>query len=62
MILNSLPSSGQDTSEGRREEDRQAHEQLGQAADCKLQITGDDSVTTANQTESTFGGDDLLTF
>jgi hypothetical protein len=62
MILNSLPSAGQEVSDGRREEDRQAHEQLGQAADCKLQITGDDSVTTANQVESTFGGDDLLTF
>jgi hypothetical protein len=62
MMLNSIPASGLDTSEGRREEDRQAHEQLAQAADCKLQITGDDGVTTANQTESTFGGDPLLTF
>jgi hypothetical protein len=62
MILNSLPSAGQEVSDGRREEDRQAHDQLGQAADCKLQITGEDSTTTANQVESTFGGDPLLTF
>jgi hypothetical protein len=61
MILNSIPT-GVEIAEGRREEDRQAHEQLGQAADCKLQITGDDSVTTVNQVASEYGGDCLLNF
>jgi hypothetical protein len=61
-ILNSLPSAGQEVSEGRAEENRQANEQLGQAAKCELLVTGEDSTTTDNQVESTFGGDPLLTF
>jgi hypothetical protein len=61
-ILNSLPTSEENTSEGRAEENRQANAQLDQAAKCELQITGEDSTTTANQVESTFGGDPLLTF
>ena len=61
MILNSIPT-GVEIAQERSDENRRAHEMLDQAADCKLSITGDDSVTTANQVASEFGGDCLLNF
>lgn len=61
MILASLPASGQDVSEERRDENRRAHEMLDQAASCDLLIAGDDG-TTANQVASVYGGDCLLDF
>jgi hypothetical protein len=62
MMLNSIPASGQDVSEGRKEEERQAYSMLDQAAKCELLITGDDSIATANQVSSTYGGDTKLHF
>lgn len=62
MILNSIPATATTSQDERSDENRRAHDMLDQAAKCELQITGEDSVTTANQTESEFGGDPLLTF
>jgi hypothetical protein len=61
MILASIPASGQDTSEERRDENRRAHEMLDQAADCKLLIANDDGIT-GNQESPEYGGAPLLDF
>lgn len=62
MLLNSIPAIGDSAQEERRDENRRAHEMLDQAAKCELLISGDDSITNANQVESEFGGEPLLDF
>ena len=61
MILASIPSSGQDTSEERRDENRRAYDMLDQAASCELLIANDAGVT-ANQESPEYGGAPLLDF
>jgi hypothetical protein len=62
MILNSIPAIADSSQEERTTENRMAHDMLDQASKCELIISGDDSITTATQTESTYGGDPLLDF
>ena len=62
MLLNSIPGIADNSQEERVTENRFAHDMLSQAADCALLITGEDSITTANQVASTFGGDCKLDF
>ena len=61
MMLSSIPATGLDTSEERRDESRRAYDMLDQAASCELLIA-DDSGQTANQTTPEFGGCALLDF
>ena len=61
MMLSSIPATGIDTSEERRDESRRAYDMLDQAASCELLIA-DDSGQTANQTTPEFGGCALLDF
>ena len=61
MMLSSIPTTGIDTSEERRDESRRAYDMLDQAASCELLIA-DDSGQTANQTTPEYGGCALLNF
>jgi hypothetical protein len=62
MMLNSIPAIADSSQDERKEENRRAHDMLDQAAKCELLITGDDSIVTANQVASTYGGACLLDF
>ena len=62
MILNSIPAIGDSAQDERRDENRRAHEMLDQAASCELLITGEVGDVTANQIDSTYGGDCRLLF
>tara|TARA_R110000851_G_scaffold123855_1_gene253818 strand:+ start:458 stop:886 length:429 start_codon:yes stop_codon:yes gene_type:complete len=62
MLLNSIPTGSELGLDERKEENRRAHDMLDQAAKCELLISGSDSIKTANQVASVYGGDNLLKF